>query len=78
MLPTDDIEALINAGSIPAVRCRRTYYRCVEQGKLYGLGHPSPFPNPIPLYSKSSSQRGARYTAKGGPDTLYLAEDIWV
>ena len=76
MLPADELEILLNTGGIPASRCRRTFYRCVEQGKLYGLGLPLPFPHPIPLYSRSSSHRGARFTPKGGPDTLYMAEDI--
>jgi len=78
MLPDDELEVLLNAGGLPASPCRRTMYRCVEQGKLYGLNRPVPFPDPIPLYSRSSSDRGARFTARGGPDTLYMAEDITV
>ena len=76
MLADDELEALLTAGTVPAARCRRAFYRCVEQGKLYGLDRPVPFPNPIPLYARSSSDRGARFTARGGPETLYMAEDI--
>ena len=76
MLPADELETLLNAGGVPAMRCRRPFYRCVEQGKLYGLALPAPFPNPIPLYSQNSSLRGARFTPQGGPNTLYMAEDV--
>ena len=76
MLADDELETLLNGGGLPPSLCRRSFYRCVEQGKLYGFGSPTPFPNPIPLYSHSSSTRGARFTPRGGPDTLYMAEDI--
>jgi len=76
MLPDDEVALLLQSKTLTVSPCRRSFYRCVEQGKLYGLNQPQPFANPIPLYSRSSSQRGARFTAKGGPDTLYMAEDI--
>ena len=76
MLPDDELTLLLQSNTLAVSRCRRSFYRCIEQGKLYGLNQPQPFANPIPLYSRSSSQRGARFTAKGGPDTLYMAEDI--
>ena len=50
-------------------------YRAVDLEALFGFHLPTPYPQPLPLFSAGASRRGARYTPIGGPKTLYLALD---
>ena len=50
-------------------------YRAVDLEALFGFHQPTPYPQPLPLFSEGSRQRGARYTPIGGPASLYLALD---
>lgn len=50
-------------------------YRAVDLEALFGFHRPTPYPQPLPLFSEGARQRGARYTPLGGPASLYLALD---
>jgi RES domain-containing protein len=50
-------------------------YRAVDLEALFGFHRSVPYQQPLPLFSEGARQRGARYTPRGGPASLYLALD---
>jgi RES domain-containing protein len=63
MLPPIALQAALAA--LPAVEYRRTLYRTIRPVFL----------KPTPLSGVGAKIRGARFTPKGGFNTIYLAED---
>lgn len=62
-----DLPAIIK--SLPLVHCKQTCYRIVDFATLTG------FAPMVPLYTLGPGVNGQRYTPKGGPSALYVAED---
>lgn len=61
--------------SLPTCSFDGVLYRAVDLESLFGFHQPTPYPQPLPLFSEGARQRGARYTPIGGPASLYLALD---
>jgi RES domain-containing protein len=61
--------------SLPTQSFEGVLYRAVDLEALFGFHRPTPYPQPLPLFSEGARQRGARYTPIGGPASLYLALD---
>lgn len=55
---------------LPLVKAEKTLYRVVDCAALNSL---SPV---IPLYTLGPGRNGQRYTPKGGPNSIYAAEDL--
>lgn len=68
MLPEIDLPKIIT--NLPLRPYNRPCYRVVDFAILTGF-------NPMmPLYTLGPGYNGQRYTPKGGPNALYVAEDI--
>lgn len=61
--------------TLPTYAFEGILYRAVDLEALFGFHQPTPYPQPLPLFSEGARQRGARYTPIGGPASLYLALD---
>ncbi len=61
--------------SLPTHAFEGVFYRAIDLEALFGFHQPTPYPQPLPLFSEGARQRGARYTPIGGPASLYLALD---
>lgn len=73
MLSSDELSrALVN---IPTQVFARSLYRATDLEALFGFHHNPPYPSPRPLWDLGASIKGARFTPRGGPRSLYMAED---
>lgn len=59
----------------PIAQWNQTLYRAVDLEALYGFHQITPYPTIRPLYSLGAPATGARFTPRGGPSSLYMAED---
>lgn len=73
MLSASVLTAALQA--LPRISYEGILYRAVDMEALFGFHQPTPYPQPLPLFSEGARQRGARYTPVGGPASLYLAYD---
>lgn len=73
MLPEADLPAAL--GRVLGASYAGVLFRAVHLEALYGFHRAPPYPHPQPLYSLGAPARGARFTPRGGPASLYLAED---
>lgn len=55
---------------LPLVQAEKTLYRVVDSAALNSL---TPV---IPLFTLGPGRNGQRYTPKGGPNSIYAAEDL--
>lgn len=68
MRPEAELPAII--ATLPVIPYEGLCYRIVDFATLTG------FDPMIPLYTLGPGRNGQRYTPKGGPNALYVAEDI--
>lgn len=68
-------DLLTVVAKLPGGPYTRVLYRAIHLEALYGFHRMPPHPRPQPLYSLGAPIRGARFTPRGGPASLYLAED---
>lgn len=67
MHPATDLSAII--ATLPLIPYKQACYRIVDFATL------TKFAPMMPLYLLSPGVNGQRYTPKGGPSALYMAED---
>ncbi len=60
---------------LPPRSFKGVLFRAVDLEALFGFHQPTPYPQPLPLFSEGARRVGARYTPIGGPASLYLAHD---
>jgi len=66
----DESDLAIALAKTPVVSSNVILYRCVDLKYLH-----APYNPPRPLYGLGAPAIGARFTPRGGPSSIYMAED---
>lgn len=74
MLQGDDLRLALQ--SIAGMERAGVWYRAIHLEALFGFHQPRPYPAAQPLYSLGAPVHGARFTPRGGPPSLYIAEEV--